>query len=171
MDQHKRLFTTELNLATEKVAILSLKAELEKAKAEAQAIQEAAQAAERAAYEQGVLKTKQRLAEEVAEVWRDYCSVTWDAAFNSARVPADSELRRVEKVFYPEHIREIPTDLSSATLPLPSFEQVPSAQDLPIGVRTSTGVGTGKEGLPPVSDAPSEDALTIRDVISQAMVT
>lgn len=26
----------------------------------------------------------------------------------------------------------------------------------------------GKEGLPPSSDAPFEDALTIRDVISQA---
>ena len=37
-DQHKHLFTTELDLAMEKVAVLSLKAELEKAKAEAQAI-------------------------------------------------------------------------------------------------------------------------------------
>ena len=90
MDQHKRLFTTELNLATEKAAVLSLKAELEKAKAEAKAIQESTQAAERAAYERGVLKIKQRLAEEVAKVWRDYCSVTWDAALNSAKVPTDS---------------------------------------------------------------------------------
>ena len=37
-DQHKRLFTTELDLAMEKAVVLSLKAELEKAKAEAQAI-------------------------------------------------------------------------------------------------------------------------------------
>ena len=55
---------------------MSSKVELEKAKAEAQAIQEATQVAERAAYKRGVLKTEQRLAEEVAEVWRDYCSVT-----------------------------------------------------------------------------------------------
>ena len=34
-DQRKRLYTTELDLATEKAAVLSLKAELEKAKAEA----------------------------------------------------------------------------------------------------------------------------------------
>ena len=34
-DQHKLLFTTELNLATEKATVLSLKAEMEKAKAEA----------------------------------------------------------------------------------------------------------------------------------------
>ena len=52
-DQHKHLFTTKLDLAMEKAAVLSLKVELEKAKAEAQAIQEAAQAAERTAYERG----------------------------------------------------------------------------------------------------------------------
>ena len=67
-DQCKHLYTTDLDLATEKAAVLSLKAELEKAKAEAQVIREAAQAAKRAAYEGGVLETKQRLAEEVAEV-------------------------------------------------------------------------------------------------------
>ena len=37
-DQHKCLFTTELDLAMEKAVVLSLKAELEKAKAEAQTI-------------------------------------------------------------------------------------------------------------------------------------
>ena len=66
----------ELDLAKEKAVVLSLKAELEKAKAEAQAIQEAAQATKRVAYERGVLETEQRLAEEVAEVCRDYCTVT-----------------------------------------------------------------------------------------------
>ena len=165
-DQRKRLYTTELDLATEKAAVLSLKAELEKAKVEAQAIREAAQAAERAAYERGVLKTEQRLAKEVAEVCRDYCSVTWDAALNSARAPAKSELRKAERLFYPEHIRDIPIDPSSAALLLPALEQVPSAQDFTVDVGTSTGAGMGKKGLPPASDAPSEDTLTIRDVIS-----
>ena len=75
-DQRKCLFTTELDLAMEKAAILSLKAELEKAKAKAQVIQEATQAIERAAYEWGVLETEQRLAKKVAEMCRDYCSVT-----------------------------------------------------------------------------------------------
>ena len=139
---------------------------MEKAKAKAQAIQEAAQAAERAAYEWGVLKTEQRLAKKVAEVCRDYCSMTWDVALNRAGVPADSKLRKAERVFYPEHIREIPTDPSSIVLPLPSLEQVPIAQDLPIDIGTFAGVGTGKEGLPPANDALSKDALTIRDVIS-----
>ena len=91
--------------------------------------------------------------------------MTWDTALNSVGVLTDSELRKAEKVFYPKHIREIPTNPSSA-----AFKQVPSAQDLPIDVRTFAGVDTGKEGLPPASDAPSEDALTIRDVISQAKV-
>ena len=41
-DQRKLLFTTELNLVTEKATVLSLKAELEKAKVEAQAVKDAA---------------------------------------------------------------------------------------------------------------------------------
>ena len=45
---------------------------------------------------------EQRLAEEVAEVCMDYCSVTWAAALNSTGVPAESELRKAERVFYPE---------------------------------------------------------------------
>ena len=117
-----------------------------------------------------MLETEQRLAEEVAKVCRNYCSMTWDAALNSAGVPTNSKLRKAERVFYPEHIREIPTDPSSATLPSSTLEQVPSAQDLPIDVGTSAGVDTGKKSLPPASDAPSEDALTIRDVISQAKI-
>ena len=74
-----------------------------------------------------MLETEQRLAEEVAEVCRDYCTVTWDVARNSTRVPADSKLRKAEMVFYPEHIKEIPTYHSSVALPSPTLEQVPSA--------------------------------------------
>ena len=109
---------------------------------------------------------EQRLAEEVVEVCRDYCIVTWDVALNNTEVPTDSKLRKAEMVFYPEHIREIPTNLSSAALRSLALEQVPSTQDFPIDIGTFVGVGTGKEGLPSASDAPSKDALTIRDVIS-----
>ena len=101
---------------------------------------------------------------------RDYCSVTWAATLNIAGVPAESELRKAEKVFYLEHIREIPTDPSLTALPSPALEQVPSVQDLLVDVRTSAGVGTSKEVPPLASNTPSEDALTIRDVISQAKV-
>ena len=106
----------------------------------------------------------------MVEVCRDYCTVTWNEALNSVGVPVNSELRRVEKVYFPEYIREIPTHPSSTDLPLPSLEQVPSAQDLTLDVGTSTGAGMGKEGLPLVSDPPSEDPLIIWDVISQAKV-
>ena len=110
------------------------------------------------------------MAEKVAEVCRDYCSVTWDAPLNNTKVPADSELRKAERMFYPKHIREISTNPSSAVLPSPTLEQVANAQGLPIDIGTSAGVGTGKEGPLPTGDAPSKDALTIRDVISQAKV-
>ena len=117
-----------------------------------------------------MLEIEQRLAEEVAEVCKDYCTMTWNEALNSAGVLADSKLRRAERVYFPEHIREIPTNPSLAALPSPSLEQVPSAQDLTIDVRTSTGAGMGKKGLLLASDTPSKDVLTIRDVISQAKV-
>ena len=107
--------------------VLSLKVELEKAKAKAQTTKDTAQDVELAAYKRGMLEMEQRLVEEVAEVCRDYCTVTWNEALNSAGVPANSELRRVEKVYFPEHIREIPTDPPSTALPLPSLEQVLSA--------------------------------------------
>lgn len=50
-DQHKLLYTIEVNLATEKATILSLKAELQKAKEVAEVAREAAKAAEEVAYE------------------------------------------------------------------------------------------------------------------------
>ena len=101
---------------------------------------------------------------------RDYCTITWNETLNSAGVSVDSVLRKAENVYFPEHIREIPTDPSLTALPLPSLEQVPSVQDLTLDVGTSAGAGMGKEGLPPASGAPFEDTLTIRDVISQAKV-
>ena len=84
------------------MTVLSLKAELQKAKAKTQAIKEAAKAAEKAAYKRGMLKTEQRLAKEVVEVCRDYCTITWNEALNSAGVSVDSELRKAENMYFPE---------------------------------------------------------------------
>ena len=111
------------------------------------------------------------MAEEVAKVCRDYCTVTWNEALNSAGVFTDFELRKVENVYFLEHIREIPTYPSSTTLPLPLPEQVPIIQDLTFDAGTSTGVGRGKEGLPLANNDQSEDTLMIKDVVSQAKVT
>ena len=55
-------------------------------------------------------------------------------------------------------------------MPFPALEHAPSVQDPLVDVGTSAGVGAGREVPPPTSDTPSEDALTIRDVISQAKV-
>ena len=169
-DQRKLLYTTELNLATEKATVLSLKAELQKAKAETQAVKEAAKAAKIATYERGVLETKQRLAEEVAEVCKDYYTITWNEALNSAGVPANFKLRKVENMFYPKHIREVPANLPSTAPPLPPPEQASSIQDLTLDAEASTGVGKGKGDLPLAKDAQPEDSLTIQDVVSQAKV-
>ena len=66
--------------------------------------------------------TKNRLAEEVAGVCRDYYIETWMEALNNVGVPADFELRKAESIFFIEHIREAPADLPSTALPLPPPE-------------------------------------------------
>ena len=85
---------------------------------------EAAKAAEAVAYEHGVVETEARLTAEVTIVCRDYCAETYYEALDRAGVPADSNLRRVDKVYYPEDIREDPTALPPpAALPLLPPEQ------------------------------------------------
>lgn len=65
---------TEINLATEKQAILDLKAQLQQAKEAAQVAREAVEAMVKASYECGVLDMENRLIKEVAVVCRDYCT-------------------------------------------------------------------------------------------------
>ena len=74
------MHVTEINLATEKQAVLDLKATLQKAKEETQLAKEAVEAKKRAAFQLGMEETKVRLTEELSEVCRDYYSVTWDKA-------------------------------------------------------------------------------------------
>ena len=62
---------------------------------------EAIEAAVVASYERGVKDTEVRLTEEVAVVCRDYCTESWGVAMDRAGVPADSELGRIENVFFP----------------------------------------------------------------------
>ena len=95
-DQRKQLYTTQINLATEKVAVLDLKAELQKAYEALKVAQEAAKAVETAAYKRGVLETEARLTAEVTVVCRDYCVETYYQALDRAGVPVDSDLRRAD---------------------------------------------------------------------------
>ena len=121
------MYVTETSLATEKQTVLDLKAALQKAedeiwwvKEEAQLIREAAEAEKKAAHQLGIQETEAaeaaeaekkavhqlgiqeteaRLSEEIPEVCRDYCSISWAHALDAAGIPADSALRLPEKVF------------------------------------------------------------------------
>ena len=95
-DQRKELYTTQLNLATEKAAVLDLQSKLLRAKETLKVAQEAAIAAETLAYERGVLETETRLTAEVTAVRREYCAETYSQALDRAGIPADSDLRRTD---------------------------------------------------------------------------
>ena len=61
---------------------------------------EAAEAEKKASYQLGVDETKIRLAEELLEVCRNYCDVTWDKALTVAGVLTDSVLRLPGSIYY-----------------------------------------------------------------------
>ena len=71
-----------------------------------------------ASYDRGVADMETRLAEEVAVVCRDYVSESWGVAMDRVGVPADSELRRLENIFFPEDIRETTNIVPPAGEPL-----------------------------------------------------
>ena len=71
-DQHKELYTNQLNLATEQAAVLDLKAKLQKAEEVLNVAQEAARAVDTSVYERGMLETEARLTAEVIVVCREY---------------------------------------------------------------------------------------------------
>ena len=61
---------------------------------------------------------------------RDYYTESWGVAMDQAGVPADSELRRFENIFFLDDIQEIPTELPPrTTLSLPPPEQPLIIQD------------------------------------------
>ena len=148
---------------------MDLKAELQKVNEVARVAKEAFEAAEIASYEHGVLETETRLAEEVTEICRDYCTETWAEALNRVKVPADSKLKRSENVFFPEDIQEI-----SKTLPPPVADLLPLLGQLPAILAPTPHAedlivaGKGKEVQPIVKANQSEDDLTIKDVVSKA---
>ena len=86
-DHRKELYTTQLNLATEKTAVLDLKAKLQKAEEALKVAQEAATVAETSAYERGVLDTEARLTAEVTVVCRKYYAETYNQALDQAKNP------------------------------------------------------------------------------------
>ena len=104
-----------------KTALQKVEDELRRVKEEAQLIREATEVEKNAARQLGAQETEARLFEEIPEVCRDYCSISWAHAIDAAGVPADSVLRLSENIFYPAEIRENPDDV-----------QVASEQDLAV---------------------------------------
>ena len=133
-DQRQKLYTTEINLETERVLVKELRAELDKAKdaaklakEDAQLAKEAVEAEKQAAYMLGVQETQSRLTEEFAKVCRNYCEITWGKSLDAAGVPAESALRQPESIYYHPDICD-----------LPDASEAPSAgQDLPALAETS----------------------------------
>lgn len=118
---------------------------------------EAAEAAVATSYKHGVKDTEARLTEEVVVVCRDYCTESWGVAMDQAGVPTNSKLRRIENIFFPEDIREIPDSDPPKKL-LSIQASIPD----PIVPR---GKGMDEKAQPPAKDKSSEDTLTIRDVV------
>ena len=108
---------------------------------------EAAEAVEVVAYERGVVEMEARLTAEVTVVCRDYCAETYYKALDRAGVPTDSDLRKADKVYYPEDIRKDPTAFPPpAALPLPPPEQPLTTQDPSQGIEIPTGAQKVKKG-------------------------
>ena len=146
-DQRKELYTTQLNLATKQAAVLDLKAKLQKAEEALKVAQEAATTTETSAYECGVLKTEARLTAEVTVVCREYCAKTYNQALDRARIPADSDLRRVDQIYYLEDLRESTTAPPPlAALPLPPFEQSLTTQEPSQGAEAPEGLKKRRMG-------------------------
>ena len=146
-DQRKELYTIQLNLATEQVAVLDLKAKLQKAKEALKVAQEAATAAETSTYECGVLETEARLTAEVIVVCWEYCAKTYNQALDRAGIPTDSNLRRVDQMYYLEDLRESTTaSPPPAALLLPSPKQSLTTQEPSQGAEAPTGVEKEKNG-------------------------
>ena len=103
-DMQQKLHITEINLATKKQAVLDLKMQLLRSEAVARVVREAAEAAVKVSYEHRVFETETKLTEEVAVVYKDYCTESWEVAMDRAEVPVDYELRKVENIFFPEDI-------------------------------------------------------------------
>ena len=159
---------TEINLATEKQAVLDLKAALQKAKEEVQLAKEAAEAKKRATYQLGMEETEAMLTKELLEVCRDYCNITWDKALNAAGVPTDSTWRLPENVFYPPEIREVPTDApKTSEQPAAIPDAIPiveitkgSSQVIGQGEDVEGEKGKGKKPPSSKSKDPSKEKVT-----------
>nr|XP_023915571.1 uncharacterized protein LOC112027132 [Quercus suber] len=151
--QRKLLNETQKNLATEKELVKELRAELLKAKEarrDAQLAKEATEAEKKASFQLGVETTEKGLTEQFASVARDYYGMTWGKALDAAGVPADSELRLPESIFYDPDIRELPEADTPPPTPLPEVSKQPLVDQAPPVILEPTKYSSqpGDQSLP-----------------------
>ena len=135
-----------------KTALQKVEDELRRVKEEAQLIREATEAEKSAARQLGAEETEARLSEEIPEVCREYCGVSWSRALDAAGVPAESALRLPESIFYPKEIREHPDGVQEAS------EQDPVVPDAaPVTEVTKDHVTDSSIEVPPPQPESKED--------------
>ena len=71
------------------------------------------------AFEQGQKETEAHLKSQLLVVCRSFCLQTWIEALNAAGVDSNSELRNLEKAFYPPIIRARPINQPSVSISTP----------------------------------------------------
>ena len=127
----KQLHYNEINLATEKQLVTELCEELRKAREVVQLVKEAAEAEKQAAYTLRIEETQARLTEEFSTICRDYCDISWGKALNVAGVPVDSDLRRLEIIYYDPEIHELLGPDSSHPVQTTQVSVQPKADQVP----------------------------------------
>ena len=82
-------------------------------------------------YECGVADTEARLTDEVAAVCRDYITLSWGVALDRAAVPIDSDLRKIENIFFPWALypSSVASPFQGRPYPLPILPLASSASD------------------------------------------
>ena len=93
---------------------------------------------------------------------RDYCDITWGKALDVTGVPADSNLRRPESIYYDSDIRELPGSNSPPPEHLAKVSEVPIINQIPptfVEVPTDShpDAGQGKEVEAPQGKDKSKD--------------
>ena len=161
-DLRKKLHYCEINLATEKQMVTNLREELRKARKAAQLLKEATEAEKQVAYALGVQETQSRLTEEFSAVARDYCDITWGKALDAAGIPADSNLRRPESIYYDSDIRKLPGSGSPPPEQPAQVSEAPIANQAPpapmeVPTDSCQDVGQGKKVEAPQGKDKNQD--------------
>ena len=93
---------------------------------------------------------------------RDYCDITWGKALDVTRVPADSNLRQSESIYYESDIHELPGPGSPPPEHPAQVSKVPKTDQVPptpmeIPTDSHQDAGQGKEVEAPQGKDKSKD--------------